>query len=126
MALTYDELTRVDTLSELLAMLLSGKFPDSSSIPARAVSPPKGSKTFLAVAPAGSAVLLLAANANRISAAFVNNGSVTVYIGKANTVTVGNGFPLFPGQPIYDDDSTDAWYGITAGTAGDIRGIEVA
>lgn len=86
----------------------------------------KGNKTFFAIAPDNTADLLLAANPNRKFARFYNNGAVTVFLGKDSSVSTTNGMPL-PAAGVFEDrNSNDAWYGITALTASDIRGYEVA
>ena len=85
-----------------------------------------GIKRALApVAPGGTPTLLLPANAARVSALLRNNGSVTVFLGNDNTVTPASGTPLLAGEAIRDISTSDAWWGVTAGTAGDIRGFEV-
>jgi hypothetical protein len=73
-----------------------------------------------------SADLILAANADRVTALIVNNGSVTVYLGKANTVTAANGLPLVAGATLEDGESGSAWYGITASGSSDVRVLEVS
>src|SRR5690348_3684526 len=73
-----------------------------------------------------AATLILAANANRYSANIVNNGSQTVYLGKDNTVTTANGFPLAAGEELEDRETTDAWYGIVASGTADVRPVEVS
>lgn len=82
---------------------------------------PKASKAFTAAAPTTSPTLVLAANLGRWSATISNNGSVTVYLGKDNTVSTATGFALDPGMAVEDEESTDAWWGITASGTGDLR-----
>lgn len=87
----------------------------------------KGAKTFSNPAPTTSATLVLAANASRLSAVIVNDGTVKCYLGKDNTVTASNGIPIQPnGGVLVDGDSTDAWWGITAAGTADLRVCEVA
>jgi hypothetical protein len=76
-------------------------------------------------APTGTQTLLLAANVARISATFVNAGSVTVYIGPTSAVTTSTGMPIIANGFFTDDSSTSAWYGVTTGSAGDMRMAEV-
>jgi hypothetical protein len=78
-----------DSYAEQMA-LASGGLPVNGTNPLP-VKGAKGAKTFSAAAPAGVAAPLLAANPNRISAMLVNNGSVTVFLGKANTVHQSDG-----------------------------------
>lgn len=84
-----------------------------------------GSKTFTDPAPTTTAASVLGANATRKVASLYNAGTQTVYLGKDNTVTTSNGFPLVPGGNMVDDASTDAWWAITASGTGDLRIIEV-
>jgi hypothetical protein len=89
----------------------------------------KGTRTRGRVAPGSSApgTLLLAANANRISALLTNFGTVRVYLGNDNTVTAATaGTYVEPGGVLADGDSSDAWYGIAASGTGDIGVVEVA
>lgn len=108
------------------AMAASVPMVIASDQTAVAVTPAKGTKTFSTAAPTNAAASILAANASRKTALIVNAGSVTVYLGKDNTVTTSNGIPLAVGAAIEDDRSTDAWYGITASSTGDLRILEVA
>lgn len=55
---------------------------------------------------------------------FVNNGSVTVYMGKSG-VTSSSGIPLAANASMSDDVSLDAWYGITGSSTADVRVLEV-
>lgn len=82
--------------------------------------------TFSTAAPTNAAASILAANADRERALIYNNGSVTVYLGKDNTVTTANGFPLLPGASLEDDRTSGAWFGITAAGTGDLRIMEIA
>lgn len=91
----------------------------------RASAQTRGRKTFAAVTVTTSATLVLAAATSAArSVVIVNNGSVTVYLGKANTVTTSNGIPLAAGQSLSDRDSLDAWYGITGSGSADVRVLE--
>ena len=89
-------------------------------------APAKGAKTLYQKAPAGAALSLLPANANRIVALIQNVGAQDVWLGPTNAVTTGTGFLLSVGATYADGDSSDAWFGITAGAAGALRIIEVA
>lgn len=73
-----------------------------------------------------SAVLLLDADANRISVLFSNNGAATLYLGKDATLTTSNaGTFVASGANLPDSDSQDAWWGITSSGTADVRIIEV-
>ncbi len=82
--------------------------------------------TVAVTSTAGQGMLLLAANANRISALIVNNGAQTVYLDVANTVSTTASVPLLTGASLTDNSSNDAWYGLAASTTGDIRVIEAS
>ena len=70
-------------------------------------------------------LLPASALSNRKSIAVFNNGTVTVYLGDVS-VTTSNGFPLQPGEKVSMDIANGiALYGITAGTACDVRVLEV-
>ncbi|MGV0974512.1 MAG: hypothetical protein ACOYBO_01135 [Azonexus sp.] len=86
----------------------------------------KGRKTFGAVSVAATATKILSGNAKRITLTLRNVGSADVYLGKDATVTTANGLLLKPTETLTDDNSTDAWWGIVASTASDIRLMEVA
>lgn len=81
--------------------------------------------TNAAVAPgnAPGGTLLLAANANRRRVTLVNDGGVTVYLGK-NGITAAAGYPLIPGDTFSTSDFLGALYGITASGTGAIRVFE--
>lgn len=85
-----------------------------------------GTKTFSDPAPTNSASSIVAAAAGRLSVSIFNAGTMTVYLGKDNTVTTSNGFPLVVGATLSDDVSVDAWWAITASGTGDLRIIVVA
>jgi len=85
----------------------------------------QNTKTFSTAAPTNAAAAVLAANADRERALIYNNGSQTVYLGKDNTVTTANGFPLLPGSAIEDDRTADAWWAIVSSGTGDLRILEV-
>lgn len=77
---------------------------------------------FGAITVGTSATQIRAANTSRRSISIFNNGSVTVYVGYDNTVTVSNGMPIPPGGERELRVTSDV-YGI-AGTAGqDVRYI---
>jgi hypothetical protein len=86
----------------------------------------RGSKTLSTNAPTNSAAQILAANSSRIQAMICNNGTMTVYLGKDNTVTTSNGIPLGVGASLVDDATTDAWWGIVSTGTGDLRVLEIA
>lgn len=86
----------------------------------------KGSKTFSDPAPGTGAASIVGANANRVSVTIHNAGTVTVYLGKDNTVSTSNGLPLPPNATLSDEVTTDAWWAIVAAGTGDLRIIEVA
>ena len=86
----------------------------------------KGDKDFTDPGPSSSASSVAAADPERISLTIHNAGTVTVYLGKDNTVTTSNGFPLVAGATLSDETSVDAWWGITASGTGDLRIIAVA
>lgn len=88
--------------------------------------PAKGTRTFSTAAPTNSAAQALAANTSRKEALIYNNGTMTVYLGKDNTVTTSNGLPLAPGATLRDDRATGAWWAIVASGTGDLRIVEVA
>lgn len=79
---------------------------------------------FSTAAPTNVASVALASNPARVSALFVNNGSVTVYLGPVG-VTVATGIPILPSGSQVDDASTSAWYAITAGGTGSLVICEV-
>ena len=84
-----------------------------------------GTSTTTDPAPDSTADLLLAANADRISAIIaVEAGSVTVYLGADSGVTSSPGFPLAAGETFTDRSSVDAWWGITASGTADVRVTE--
>lgn len=85
-----------------------------------------GTKTITEPAPTTAAASIVAANTARRAVTIHNAGAVTVYLGKDNTVSTSNGFPLGVGSSMSDDVSTDAWWAITASGTGDLRVIEVA
>ena len=84
-----------------------------------------GRKSFSAAAPTTQAVILAAGSSKRIALTLRNAGSVTVYLGKDATVTSASGYPLKVDEVMTDDNSSDAWWGITASGTGDIRMMEV-
>jgi hypothetical protein len=79
---------------------------------------------FSTATPNSSASIALAANPNRVSALFVNTGSVPIYLGPVG-VTVETGIPILTGGSQTDSVSTSAWYAITAGAAGTLVVCEV-
>lgn len=88
---------------------------------------PKGSKSApAAVSVTTSATEVLAANADRKSAILTNNGAAAVWLGPNNTIAVGNGIVLLPGDQLVDGDSTDAWWGIAVSGSVSVAVLEVA
>lgn len=88
----------------------------------------RGSKGATTVsAPGVTATLLLAANYRRAAAILFNSGGVTVYLGADNTVSTTNYIASVDASYSFtDDNSIDAWWGITASGTGQIRATEVA
>jgi hypothetical protein len=76
----------------------------------------KGSKFITAPTIAATSTLLLAANANRISAIITNpkTAAQTLYIGVSGVTTSSYTVSLEPGDTYIDNDSSDAWYGVVA------------
>lgn len=74
-----------------------------------------------------SADQILAVNSARRGATIVNNGSVTVFLGKS-TVSTANGIPLAANQSftISQGEFLGAVYGITASGSADVRYWEFA
>lgn len=106
---------------------IGGPLPGQDDDLVMTVEQRKGTKSAPAAkAPTTAALLLLASNASRISALLSNAGSVTVYLGRGNSVAATTGIPLAPGASLTDTDSTDDWWGITASGTGDIRVLEVS
>ena len=93
-----------------------------------------GKKQFFTAAPGSTnPVCVLPANANRISAVIVNNGSQTVYLGgdpggvaQGQALSSTTGFPLLAGASTTDVSSNDAWWALAASTTGDLRIMEVS
>jgi len=56
---------------------------------------PYGAKTIPATA---GGIEIVAKNTSRICLLLYNNGSNVIFLGEDNSVTVSNGYPLFPGQ----------------------------
>ena len=71
-----------------------------------------------------TAVEIISANASRKTILLQNNSSDTIYLGKANTVTDSNGYPLIYGQSVLFFNVDDI-YGITAAGTSDLRYLEV-
>jgi len=85
----------------------------------------KGDKTIINKTPTTTPMLLLASSDFRKTVTIYNNGSVTVYLGANGNMTSANGFPLLAQQTFVDEESRDAWYGVTASGTADLRIIEV-
>jgi hypothetical protein len=86
----------------------------------------KGAPVVTAVTVGTASAPLLAANATRRVATFLNNGTATVYISQTSPASTANGYPIPPGVEFVDDLTQVAWYAIS-GTAGqDMRIIEVS
>lgn len=103
---------------------------DQGALPVQAARGSKSAPTTVTVGAA--AVQVLAANANRKSALFVQLGTGTVYLGRDTTVTTANGIPLqpasgtTPGGSLADTTSTDAWWAIGSAGGQDLRVLETA
>lgn len=93
------------------------------------IVPIKGDATHSNVTVDSSRDLLAAANPNRISITFQNQGaSDTVYLGDV-TVTSSSttaGYALAAGATFTDNATTGAWYGVTASGSSSVHVIEVA
>ncbi len=117
---------------EPLAIMVSGKNPDGtdwSMSTTGVLSTKHGTKTQIVPAPQPSltAQQILAANINRIEANIYNNGTQTVYLGKASTVTSTSFMiALAPNALYVDKSSNDAWFGITVSGVANIQGYEVS
>lgn len=87
-----------------------------------------GNKTIAKTVMGGTATLIAAADPQRRGVTIQNTGTPMVYLGNANTVTTATGYPLAANQTLFDEaegGSVDDWYGITDGTAGEVRTIIV-
>ena len=86
---------------------------------------PRSHLTHAAVTMGLAAAVIKTADTDRFGIAVFNLGAETIYLGKDNTVTTANGFPLLSNTGIYFDGYTGALWGIS-GTAGqDVRYLEV-
>jgi hypothetical protein len=90
------------------------------------VAPRKGHRTHTSISVSGAAVLLAAANPNRKSISFQNQGSGTVYLGPASVTTSGatTGYALAAGLTFTDNASAEEWWGI-ASAASPVNIIDV-
>ena len=88
-------------------------------------APTKGTASVTVVFPTTSPTLLLAANASRKEALFVNNGAQTVYIYPGSSFTISGAVPVVSNAAFTDDLTVGAWYGLVASATGDVRIIEV-
>lgn len=105
--------------------LFAGSNPGSVSITNWSAA--KGAKNvYPAVTVAQVAVQLLAPNASRKAAYFANNGSVAVWLGPNNSITVGQGALMNPGDRLIDGDSVDGWWAISATGSNPVAVMEVA
>lgn len=86
----------------------------------------KGTVAHTKVAPTSTSGTLLASNSGRISCAFTNYGSVTVFISGDGGAATADDWPLRPGDTWTDEVSTGGWTAITAAGTGDVRVVEVA
>lgn len=86
----------------------------------------RGTGTNTQVFAATATTQLLASNANRKEALFVNAGTVAAYIGPGTPLSTGTAFYLPPLATFQDDRTTGAWHGIVAAGSADIRILEVA
>jgi len=78
-----------------------------------------------AIAPDGTATVLSVKNTKRNSIIIRNEGSEDVFLGTDNTVTTSNGYPLKKDEELRFDDCYSPFWGITSGSAGDVRVLEV-
>lgn len=92
------------------------------------VSPLKGTRYHSNVTATGTATQLVAANLNRKSVTFQNQGSNTVFLAKATVTTGGTtrGYALFTGTSFTDNGSADEWFGVTAGTSEIVHVVEIS
>lgn len=67
------------------------------------------------------ALLIVAANPNRVSLTIVNEGTVKCFFGDDSSVTALTGTPLGAGGILEDVNTTVAYYGITASGTADLR-----
>lgn len=68
--------------------------------------------------------VVIQANEKRLSMTIYNAGLTTLYIGPAQDISTGTGFPLVSGASYSSDTYKGAIYGMTAGANTDIRIIE--
>ena len=79
------------------------------------------------VQPTTSALLVLAANPNRMKATIQNlSTSVTVFLAESSSVLSTTGLELAAGATLTDEETVTAYYGITASGTSDLRVAEVA
>lgn len=89
--------------------------------------PGKGTAANSAVSATTTSGTLLAANTNRKVATFYNLGPSTAYLKPASAGAVAaTDYPLPAGAEKTDDNTTGAWYVITASGTADIRVQEIA
>lgn len=88
----------------------------------------KTTTVLSASAPTGTAAIVKAANTARIALLVYNaHASVDCFIGPDATVTTATGIPVPHTTGVFVDDySSGAWYGITSGSATDLRVIEIS
>lgn len=104
-------------------MAASGIAPVSRAVGANA--------TYGSVSVGVTATLVLAANASRLSAVIVNNGSATMYFGTSSSVIVGSagtalsGIPIPVGGSITFETYTGNIYAISGSAAQDARYLEL-
>lgn len=122
---------RVDVGGGYLAPEVAVSLPTGTTFPVT-TSPAKGTPSApVSVAvpnnAAGSAVSVLAANANRRVALIQNAGTQRVYLGWTNGVVSTSGLFVDPGQTLRDTDTTAQWFGNVAAGAGigDLRVTEL-
>ena len=79
-----------------------------------------------AVAVGLTAVRLLEVDTEREGSLIVNSGTITLYLGHANTVTTATGIPLAAGASRWDDvTNNELWAIAGAATGGEARVEEV-
>jgi hypothetical protein len=91
------------------------------------VSPKLGTRRQAVVTVTTTAVQLAAANPNRKSVIFQNQGSTTAFIGPATVTASGatQGFALAGGASFTDNASGEPWYAIAASGSAPVLAIEV-
>lgn len=68
-----------------------------------------------------TATSIVTAHIRRPDLAIVNNSANTLWLGGDNTVTIGNGFPVFSSSTWKDDAYTGPLFGFCGGSNCDVR-----